>query len=373
MAEVAMARYESEEERFAKMELHEGLKAAVLSRGKKLMDKRFAAALAYLSKATWLRPIEDWKPKGKSPNSHFRSLVKHLLVKYTMPEFLYSVFFEQDANTREQGVALFVHVGQGGSLYKLVKGGKFPVPLTKRMCHEFMGSTVKLGFLEAVRHAQVRVHGGDRRVAEAVAATRQLGRGFKPNEEFWDTVVQWTCNQAMLAPSQFAQIYDWVGRQRGENQGFSMKGRTGLSVLRSVEEWHGQLSKERKINGHSYDPSGFEAWFHERKVKLPSGGHHKEKHCITEVATSKELAAEGRALKHCVYSYSWSVQRGQVSIWSYKVDGERQLTIEVQNSTKRVVQCRGKNNRVPVNSEVAQVRRWMQENGLVCASWLPGF
>jgi len=284
-----------------------------------------------------------------------------------------AVFFEQDDDVRKHGIALFVHLGSGGSLYKLVKSGGFPVPFTKRMCHTFMGSTVRLGFLEAVRHAQVSVHGGDRRVAEAVAATRQLGRGFKPNEDFWDTVIQWTCNQSMLAPSQFAPIYDWIGRQRAENESFSMKGRTGLSVLRAVEEWHGQLARERRIYGHTYDPSGFDAWFHERKVKLPTGGNHMEKHCITEVASSKELAAEGKTLRHCVYSYSWSIQRGQVSIWSYKVDGERQLTIEVDNRNRRVVQCRGKNNRIPRSPEVAQVRRWMQDNGLICATWLPGF
>lgn len=373
MAETAMSNYRSDERKFGDSDVHPEIKQAVLSRARKLVDGRFRGGLLMLADFPWLRPVDEWRPKGKSPSSQFKSLVRHLLVKYTMPEFLFSVFFEQEGIARKTGIALFVHLGNGGSLYKLVKSGEFPVPLTKRMCHEFMGSTVKLGFLEAVRHAQVRVHGGDLRVAQAVAATRQLGRGFKSDEAFWDTVIQWTCNQAMLAPTQLAPIYDWIAQQRGNNEEFSMKGRTGISVLRAVEEWHGQLARERKINGHAYDPSGFDAWFHERKVKLPTGGNHMEKHCITEVANSKELAAEGRTLKHCVYSYSWSVQRGQVSIWSYKVDGERQLTIEVDNRTKRVVQCRGKSNRMPVSSEIAQVRRWMQKNGLISATWLPGY
>jgi hypothetical protein len=341
-----------------------------------LTDARFETGLALLSIEKWVRPVETWKPKGKSPNSQFRSLAKHLLVKYTMPEFFYSVFFE-GANVRQKGFGLFVHLGQGGSLYKFVKAGKFPVPLTKRMCHVFMGSTVKLSFLEAVRHAQVHVHGGDRRVAKAIYATRQLSQinttSHSAPEDFWDTVIQWTCNQPMLAPSQIGPIYDWIQRQRGENVKFSMKGRTGLSVLRAVENWHGELARERKIHGHIYEPSGFEAWSHDRKVKLPTGGHHWEAHTITEVGTSKELAAEGRALKHCVYSYSWSVQRGVVSIWSYKIDGERQLTIEVNNQTKQIVQCRGAHNRAPVASEVAQVRQWMRENGLVASKHLPGF
>lgn len=382
LAEAALARHESEEKKFARSGVHFQIQRAVLSRARKLIDERYRGGLAMLAQFPWLRPVEDWKPKGKSPGSQFKSLVKHLLVQYSMPEFMYSVFFEEDDDVRRHGIALFVHLGKGGSLYKLVKARGFPVPFTKRMCHVFMNSTAKFGFLEAVRHAQVQVHGGDRRLAEAISSTRQLGRGFRLDEEirdtgtrlgedFWDTVIQWTCNQAMLAPGQLAPIYDWIARQRQQNLSFSMKGRTGVSVLRAVEEWHGQLAKERKINGHTYDPSGFDAWYHERKVRLPAGGYHKEKHCITEVTSSKELAAEGRALRHCVYSYSWSIQRGNVSIWSYKVEGERRLTIEVDNRTRRVVQCRGKSNRLPTRSELAQVKKWMQENSLVSAAWLP--
>ena len=371
IAETALANYESDERKFAGGEIDYRLKRAILSRAKKLMDSRYQHGLGLLASCAWLRPLKEWKPKGKSPNSQFRSLVKHLLVLYTMPEFLYSVFFEEDEDTRRVGVKLFRDLGNGASFYKLVKSGTFPVPLTKRMCHVFLQSTVKFGFLEAVRHAQVTVLGGDRRVAQAVTATRQLGRGFKDNEEFWATVVQWTCNQGMLAPGQLGPIYDWIGRQAHENPEFSMKGRTGLSVLRAVEEWHGDLAKERKIDGHKYDPSGFEPWYHERKVRLPSGGHHMQKHCITEVATSKELAAEGKKLSHCVYSYSWSIKRGQISIWSYRVDGERTLTVEVDNRNKRVMQCRGKSNRAPTLQELAQVRKWMQENGISGSSWLP--
>ena len=382
---VALEKYESVDQKFGQLELHEGLKKAILGRARKLIDERFKHGLKYISDEAkdWVRGLEDWKPKGKSANSQFRSLCKHLFVKYTMPEFMYSVFLEETESVRRQGLLLFKHLGTGGSLYKLVKEGKFPVPLTKRMCHVFMESTVKLGFFAAVRHAQVLVYGGDRRVAEAVCMTGQLGYEFKTRtfrinegpweveENFWATVLQWTCNQAMLAPSQFGPIYDWVGRAYHDNKRFSMKGRTGLSVLRAVEEWHGSLAKERQIHGHKYDPSGFQPLFYERKVRLPSGGHHIEKNCILEVGTSKELAAEGRALRHCVYSYSWSIQRGSVSIWSYHTDGTRRMTIEVRNKERRVTQVRGKNNRAPTKSEMAQIDRWVKDNNLSKASWLP--
>lgn len=146
-----------------------------------------------------------------------------------------------------------------------------------------------------------------------------------------------------------------------------MKGRTGVSVLRSVEEWHGELARVKKINGHRYELSGFEPWFGEREVRLPSGACHVEKHCVTEILTSSDLTAKGRTLRHCVYSYSWLLLRGGISMWTYRIDGERVLTVEVDNRTRRVVQCRGRANRQPTLSEMAQVTRWMRLNNLVRA------
>ena len=351
-------------------------------KGRKLMEDRFHVPLSALDKAVWVRPVEEWKPKGKSGHALFRSLAKHLCVKYTMPDFMYSVFFEEDDLVRKVGVRLFVHLGQGGSFYKLVKDERFPVPLTKRMCHVFMQSTVKFRFIEAVRHAQVVVHGGDRHITQSIMTTGQLGRRFNVNrgfirggihqEVFWDTVIQWTCNQGMLAPAQFSPIYDWIRHQYAQTQDFSMKGRTGVSVLRAVDEWHGELAKERAIKGHTYEPSGFDAWKMHRKVKHPyvPGAFHEEAHTITEVLASKALAEEGRKLHHCVYSYSWSIKRGNVSIWSYRIDGTRVLTIELRNREKRIVQVRGARNRKATQSEMSFVKRWAQENGLKIAGWV---
>lgn len=353
-----------------------GLLSVVEKKAKKLLKAGFREELQTLSKhsSSWLRPVEEWVPKGKSPKTIFRSLVEHLLVKYSMPQFMYSVF-EGDWEGRgsTEGRRLFVSLGQGGSLHKLVKRGEFPAPLTKRMCHVFMQSKAKYGFLEALRRAQVLVHGGDARTATIVASTRQLTElHSQENEKFWDHVIQWVCNQPMLDHAQVGPIFDWVSHQRNQAQGFSMKGRTGTSVLRAMEEWHGELAKERKIRGHVYKPSGYAPAFYERKVKLQGGGHHMEKHAFIELLSSKELASEGRAQKHCVYSYSWSVQRGNVSIWSYRIDENRALTIEVRSQTRQIVQVRGAHNRPASTSEMVWVKRWASENDLTLSKWVAG-
>lgn len=369
---VGMAKYKKRKKFHHVEEVEPQLLCILRKKAKKLLKGRALEWVQELSRfsSVWVRPVGEWSPKGKSPWTQFQSLAEHLLVQYTMPQFMYSVF-EGEGNSHPTGRALFAQLGAGQSLHKLVKAGKFPVPLTKRMCHTFMQSKAKYGFVQAIRHAQVLNYGGDRRLAEAVYATRQgVVLNSKPQEDFWDHVIQWLCNQPMLDTAQVGPIFDWVAYTRNETEGFSMKGRTGTSVLRAVEEWHGQLAKERRIRAHNYKPSGFGPWYHERKVKLKGQGHYLERHCVVEILTSKELAAEGRAQKHCVYSYSWSVQRGNVSIWSYRVDGQRAVTIEVRNTDRMIVQARGSCNRRATPSEINWINQWALENDLRFSSWV---
>lgn len=254
-------------------------------------------------------------------------------------------------------------------MVKVCKTDMFPFPLTKKMCHAFLQTTAKHTLISAVRHCQVKAYGGDERLAEAMLATRDLG-AVNPREEDWDKVIQWTCNQGMLAIDQIGPMFDWIAWQMAEHPTFSMKGRTGVSVLRAVEEWHGNLAKDRALNGEKFHPSGFSPWFHEREVELQGGASYFEKHCITEVLSSKELANEGRVLCHCVSTYAPYVRNGKTSIWSYKVDGSRALTIELDNRNRRVVQVRGGYNSKPTDSQLGWVRRWMATNNLIWASWL---
>lgn len=374
----ALATFKTEDEKFGNWDVDWRLQEVIRRKARKLIDPQFRASLELVSKYSttpwslprkkWLRDPRDWKPKGKSNFTLFKSLVRHLFVKYTMPEFMYSVFFLEDSHLKGLGVSLFLELGAGGSLAREIKKGKFPVPLTKRMCHVFMTSTVNFGFVEAIRHAQVSVFGGDRRLTAAIKETRHLGQTLAapPVEAFWMTVIQWLCNLPMFDPNQVGPVFDWIAQQKYDNPNFSMKGRTGVSVLRAMEEWHEGLAKARKIGEHTYVPSGIVPWSHQKKVKLPNGAHYLEEHTVTEILTSKELATEGKALRHCVYSYSSYIQRGHTSIWSYKADGRRVLTIEVNNKTRRIMQIRGLCNRSALDSEMAYVKRWAQEAGLSC-------
>jgi PcfJ-like protein len=92
---------------------------------------------------------------------------------------------------------------------------------------------------------------------------------------------------------------------------------------------------------------------------------------VGEVLSSKDPLAEGRRMGHCVYSYARSIESGQTSIWSMTLENGlgstgtwAMLTIEVRNELGRVVQARGRFNRLASTAEHQILMRWAGLNGL---------
>ncbi len=329
----------------------------VEKRAPKLARHDWFWALWELARQAWLRPLDAWRPKGKAARSKLRSLIDHLVVRFPLPPFLYSVFEAPQAAVRRAGVDLFVALARGASLRKLTGGPLLPAPLTRQMCHLLLASKANLELVEAVRHAQVRALGGDVRLARAVSETG-LGVGFSTDEPFWATAIGWLCRQTMLDPRQVGPLVDFIRHRHDTELAFSMKGRTAAALMRGMEEWHVALRRERKLVGVRYDPSGVIGGRWELGRKKPVIW------TVEEILTSRALLDEGKALRHCVYSYSHAIERKVTSIWSLRRDGERRLTIEVANTHRRIVQARGTSNRAPDDSERALLQRWATLAGL---------
>lgn len=318
-----------------------------------------------------IRPLEDWEPRGKGRETLFRSLAEHLFAKYKTPPFLWSVFFEANAAVRAKLIPVVVSIAGGASFYEEVKTGGLPVPLTRKMCHEILGSSSEVTFLQAIRRAQTRAEGGDSRLWKAWVATSP-GRdvGTEANELFWVTVLRFLAQNPMLDRAKVGPIVDYVQYRRGVEPDFSMKGRSANALLTSMEEWHGELQAAKGKTGHSFQPSGFSGAMFDRSREGPKG-HFTEIWRIREILTGVDLAREGRNNKHCVYSYSRSIESGECSIWSMTREDNsgnwHALTIEVRNSTKLVVQARGMMNRQPTGPESNVLAQWAEQNGLKVA------
>jgi hypothetical protein len=317
-----------------------------------------------LASEEWVRPLDKWKPKGKSRHTHYRSLIDHLLVRYPVPLHFYELV---GANHRGwNGMSFFARVAGGEKITRCFDGSilKHPrIPMTKRMCHHLMQFEDEIDFLCCVRKAQVMALGGDEELAKKLSWSF-LGREIFKDEEFWLSVIRWFCGQSEFDHNLIGPLLDYIKAKHDGDDGFSMKGRTIRSLARDMEEWHRQLALADKLTDLKFKQSGFREGTWELEGQH-GGKRQKFVWTIREIMSPKVLHAEGRLMKHCVYSYARDIQKGTTSIWTLKRNEERMLTVEVLTNSKKIVQARGKCNRPPKKYELSVLGRWARENGFV--------
>jgi len=329
-------------------------------------DSSYLVRLKHVCDASWIRPLNDWVPRGKGRETLFVSLVEHLFAKYRMPTFLWSAF--SSALNDDTFICFAADVARGGSPYKTVQEGLIPMPLTRAMCHDLMSTTGDMNILHAIRRVQVRAAGGDANFFRTWMATSMARTAHsKSDEAFYATALQWFCANPMLPAASVSPMVDYILHRRREDPAFSLKGRSMLAMQRGQREWHGDLAKAR--GGKTvFKPSGFEPMDIDCSYTQSTGEPHIEVWHFREILTGKELADEGRVMKHCVWSYSGLIERGACSIWTLTLEDAtghwRRLTIEVRNSTKTIVQARGQLNKLPQAQDLIQLRTWAAKNNL---------
>jgi hypothetical protein len=347
----------------------------IQNKAPRLAETSMLNAFREVAKRPFLRSPASWKPKGKGRDTLFRGLCEHLLAKYPMPNFLWSAFFDGgDAATFAPFVGF---VAGGGSVFEAVKNGLLPIPFTRKMCHDFMSTPSDISFLRALRRTAVLTSGGTERFLN-VWVTSQAGRVLhsKVNEAFWMTVLEWFGKNPMVDPNQVGPLVDFILFRQRQDIDFSMKGRTVLAMIRGMEEWHATFSKEKAITGTPFKPSGFRPFETAKGYRDTFGNYITEAWRVTELLTSKALLDEGRKLNHCVYSYSWSVEKGQTSIWSMTAESPegstpmKMITIELRNDIRKVVQVRGKYNRKSTAREFQVLKEWAGLNNLELSGYL---
>jgi hypothetical protein len=240
------------------------------------------------------------------------------------------------------------------------------------MCHELLSMPSSGSLLGAIRRVQVRFAGGDERLCQAWMSTREARTlGTRDDEDFWSMVLGWFARAPMLEPSQVRPLVDYIGQRHMQDPGFSMSGRSLLAMSRAMNEWHRELANERVVDDTVFEPSGYAPVVLDRSGHGPDGRFQRRIWRVEEVRTSEDLADEGRRMNHCVYSYVWSIQKGQTSIWTMTLeDGAgvtgrwAMLTIEVRRDLRRVVQARGRFNRPATSEERGILLAWAGKNGL---------
>jgi hypothetical protein len=264
-----------------------------------------------------------------------------------------------------------------------IRTADIPLPLTKRMAHEFVRAPDHYAVDMALRWGQVRGLGGSKELARAIVATR-LGRSFG-QEEFWRTVVHFFVNHPELDFTHVAPIVEYLHGQRfvaeealveegalsvdPPQPNLSMKGRTPRSLLRQLAEWQARLRRLPRVVESRWSRSGIGEF---RRVEPDGSRPGGSCWTIRELLSSGELYREGLAMRHCVARYAASYARAcarrETSIWSMRwEDSQRRyrvMTIEVHPGTRTILQARCHGDTRSDARRRAVLEQWARQEGL---------
>ena len=112
-----------------------------------------------------------------------------------------------------------------------------------------------------------------------------------------------------------------------------------------------------------WESSGIPSFFHEEGVD-----DDRRLFEATELLGESELAEEGKAMGHCVATYSQLCASGRSSIWSLRMQIStgrviRLATVEVRCTDKLIVQVRKRANKPPTPRELSLLERWGDRGG----------
>lgn len=325
----------------------------------------------------WGRPLEAWSSTHAGWVG-LGSLAAHLFARFEVPAFLVRAWLTAE---RTPWQSLYVHLGSGGS----VRTAGLPVRLTREAAHLLLQSPRHLDPIAAARRAQVLALGGGEELARTVASTR-MGHDDDPAfEDAWDELLRFFVRFPEITPAEVGPIVDFVhARRLAPRDGvdasgrrvalgppepdLSLRGRTPASVRRLVASFHRELARASG-RAFAWAPSGLRgASFVEDVTRGDPPRTERHLWTVRELCSSAELAAEGRALRHCVATYGVGCASGRTSIWSLRVEGpyawRRALTIEVDVPRRAVRQARGACNALPRPREMELLARWAAEASL---------
>jgi len=320
-------------------------------------------ALAH-NQAHWLRNVAAWEPCGDCPLRQFGSLARHLLADHLVPKFMDLVWFLDPSQEARQKQKWFRHLGRGGG----IQGTDIPLRLTKNMSYHFMYAPDHYTVEQAFRWGQILGFGGEPAVVEAVISTR-LGRSFD-HEAYWSKVIQFFVYNAELVLRHVGPIVEYLRFQKHffkVEPPLPEKRKAVIRLLEKVAKWQPPTRATSSTPSIRWDSLGINGLEYDEEQRWS-----RRTWTIRELLDSNELIVEGRVMRHCVASYVGRCAKQRSSIWSmtcYSCLGlEHVLTIEVDPSTRTIVQAKGKRDSHPSPEARKIMLRWAGHVGLAVAN-----
>ena len=349
------------------------------------VSMNFPAALVYFLKNQdeFVRPFEEWKPpKSNHDVAIFESLFRHLFVKYPLPKFVTRMITPLNMVHIHSPLTNIISTLVSGA--GVHKSGFDKVKLNGKMNYLFQTAPARLSMSEAIWWAKIRGLGASEKVAYCI-----IGR-IEPNQ--WDVWQDWVesfvffTKKLNLTDSKLLkEIFKFVMYQNSyqnyyvEIDGnslrvpaiypdYSLKGRSLASVQRHLEEWKKQIEWVKAIKSLGEFPKPpFKNFEYET---------NSNRYQIRYLKNYKELAEEGRKMKHCVASYADNCLMKESSIWSLRrITGKgvfkRLATVEIglNDGKYELDEFQAKCNQKPTDFAINLVKQWATEEGIDAKDW----
>jgi len=310
----------------------------------------------------WIRRPSTWIPQATNFNDRFLSLVEHLFIKYPVPACLYEEWLGWPSFTRMKWIHWFILLGQGGSLYRTAP--HFEWEVSKKFQYHFLQAPSNVTTAAACMHAEVKRLGGSFREFERLYAHRSFvidptGRSYQNRKSFslfWKDTLQYLIqHRNAISDEESRLILDWAMHQytegeRAGGQAFSWKGRSLQRVMEASAEYHREISRPHPYVSYVWKAYGWNWEWKDEDANIWS---------FVELTNGKELYNEGKAMRHCVATYASRCAAGYAAIVSLRYGEAQKVTLEVNPNTKKIVQARGRYNRLPRVYEQRIIDKWI--------------
>lgn len=278
----------------------------------------------------------------------------------------------------------YLIVASGGSLWKSAtryveeNGAKVPA-LTRQENHYFLNCPIKNAtFREALIYAIARNFTSDLGTINRICKSKiiDLPMTTSPPLKFltrplWRQIIEFFATHQVTI-QQINDLVDYL-QHAGQNPNFTMKGKTVASLTKAMNDWHYELARVKRMGNADWTAISVQIPEQSDIVTEIDGKRAKWK--MKQITTSKALAAEGTAMRHCVYSYQDRCITGHTAIWSLQKfndqmqSWDRALTIEMRVAGMTLVQIRGIANRAARLDERHAVRDWCIRNNVSISTY----
>lgn len=300
-----------------------------------------------------------WIRRPAETGKRTSDLLDHLFGQYDVPECLKSAVNERLTRYELKWLLWYIIIGSGGSLAKIGRSLDWNIP--KKMASALFDVPGYTSMRVANLYAFMLSKGGKARDFQRICENRFFV--IDPTEpfsseiekKFWDDTITWMiANGDELTDEDAEMTLAWVVHQFTENrrgqQLFRWNGRAVGPTLRKSRAYRAEIRSKTDLK--IWEAKGWN-WTHQDEyARLVT---------VTELTSSDKLYQEGVQMRHCVNLYTGRCVWGHSAIFSFAMNGIKELTLEVDPRTLQLVQARGLQNRMATPAESEIIKLWMAE------------